>query len=594
MKKKSWVSIVFSMAAPHKNLLVLSVLCAVAGVASGVVPYFAVAKIISLFFAGTVTSTQILTWSGVGAAGYFGKLFFHALSTIMSHDAAYRTLKNLRLQITNKMLHAPLGTVMDKTVGEMKNVLVDEVEKIETPLAHMIPELISNLLVPIFIFLYILSLDWRMALISLVTLPIGFIPFVHMFSTYKKKYDKYMEINNHMNSTIVEYVEGIEVIKAFNQSSTSYEKFRNAVEAFRDYTLDWFKSTWLDTTSSQAVFPSTLLGVMPLGLYLFMQGELSGAAYATCIILSLGIIEPLLKAADYINETQVIGYAVQAAQSYLEIEELPSVKKTVKVNNYGISLHDVSFSYDGIKENEVLHGINLEMRPGQFTALVGPSGGGKSTIARLVARFWDVTSGSIEIGGVDIRDIPLSQLTDMVSFVTQDNFLFNDTLMENIRLGKPSATDEEVLEAAGKACCDEFILKLEDGYQTKAGDAGGKLSGGERQRIAIARAILKNAPIVILDEATAFTDPENEAKIQQSIMELTKGKTLLVIAHRLSTINTADQICVLKNGQITAADTHDNLLKNCPLYCDMWNAHINAKQWAAGKSEEEARRNAVC
>lgn len=306
------------------------------------------------------------------------------------------------------------------------------------------------------------------------------------------------------------------------------------------------------------------------------------------IILSLSIVGPLMKATTFINEAKSMEYAVEAANELLNLPVLPDSGKIVSIPHNDIALKHVTFSYDGSEQNEVLHDVNLELPEGSFTALVGPSGGGKSTIARLIARFWDVTGGNITIGGKNIKELSIRQLSELVSFVTQDNFLFNCSLKENIRLGNPNATDEEVYAAAKAACCDEFIVRLDKGYDTPAGDAGKKLSGGEKQRIAIARAILKNAPIVILDEATAFTDPQNEDKIQKSIMALSKGKTLLVIAHRLSTIQNADQIVVLKKGRIVDCGKQKELLKRCPLYADMWKAHIGAKNWSVSEKKEVA------
>ncbi|CUU48766.1 ABC transporter ATP-binding protein [Clostridium beijerinckii] len=588
MKEKSWISIILSLAKEHKHLMILSVACGIASVAAGMVPYFGVANIIVMFFNDTKTFENILFWSAICLLGYFMKIFLFTISTLLSHNSAFHILKNMRRKVSTKLMYAPLGSVMGETVGKLKNVMVDEIEKMETPLAHMIPEFTSNMLIPIGIFIYITYIDWRMALAALITIPLGMMPYLMVMKSYKKKYDKYMEANNYMNSTIVEYIEGIEVIKAFNQSTSSYEKYKNAVISFRDYTLDWFKSTWKYTSSAAAILPSTLLGVLPIGLYLYMEKEITASSFAICIILSLGIIEPILKLSDFINEMQIINYAVQATNDLLELKELESTTKEVTFKNYDVEMKNVSFSYDESKENNVLDNVSITLPQGKFTALVGPSGGGKSTVARLIARFWDVKAGEITIGGINLCDIPLEQLMDIVSFVTQDNFLFNYSILENIRLGNPSASDEEVFEAAKLACCDEFISKLDYGYKTNVGDAGGKLSGGERQRIAIARAILKNAPIVILDEATAFTDPENEDKLQRSISELTRGKTLLVIAHRLSTVKDADNIVVLENGKVVMNGTHKNLLKDCALYCDMWNAHINSKKWAAGK---ESTRN---
>jgi ATP-binding cassette subfamily B protein len=392
-----------------------------------------------------------------------------------------------------------------------------------------------------------------------------------------------MAASNHVNSVIVEYVEGIEVIKAFGRSGSSYEKFASAVKDFKEFTLAWFNSTWKLMNLGAAILPSTLLGILPIGMLLYIQGSLTPAELTMCMILSLGIVGPVTWFTTLVDDYKAIEYAVRDAGELLNLPELPDASGTVPLQDYNMELRHVSFSYNE-KGGDVLHDINLNIPQNSFTALVGPSGGGKSTVARLIARFWDVRDGGIFIGGVDIRKIPLSQLSSIVSFVTQDNFLFNCSLLENIRLGNPAATNKEVFAAAKAAQCEEFIGKLEHGWDATAGEAGGKLSGGERQRIAIARAILKNAPIVILDEATAFTDPENEDKLQRSIGMLTKGKTLLVIAHRLSTIQNADQIVLLKNGHVETVGTQSELLEQSGLYRELWQAHIGARAWAAGKT----------
>lgn len=426
-------------------------------------------------------------------------------------------------------------------------------------------------------------IDWRMAMAALVTLPVAVVPFLFLLKAFNRKYADYMASNNHVNSVIVEYVEGIEVVKAFNQTTSSYEKFSKAVKSFRDYTLDWYRSTWLPMNLILAILPTTLLGTLSVGLALYANGSLSVVNLCMCLILSLSIVASLLKLQGFINEIKSVQYNIENIESYLELPELSDSGKRIKLTNFEIDFNNVHFSYSGDRKDEVLHGIDLKLPEGRFTALVGPSGGGKSTVAKLIARFWDVNEGEIKIGGHNVKELSLKQLADTVSFVTQDNFLFNCSLKENIRLGNPNASDAEVYAAAKAACCEEFILRLENGYDTSAGDAGKKLSGGEKQRIAIARAILKNAPIVILDEATAFTDPENEDKIQQSIMALTKGKTLLVIAHRLSTIQNAHQIVVLKEGNVEATGTQAELLEHCALYRDMWSAHIGAKNWAVSQ-----------
>ena len=390
-----------------------------------------------------------------------------------------------------------------------------------------------------------------------------------------------------MNSAIVEYIEGIEVIKAFGRAGVSYEKYAGAITDFRTFVVKWLTSTFATMKLSFALFPSTLIGTLPVALALAAGGTISAPKAALAVMLSISMVGSLAKLEVFSENMRQVKFTVEGLEEFLEMPELPEPETRATVTHTDVELKDVRFSYTGDEKDEVLHKISLKLPEGGFTALVGPSGGGKSTVAKLIARFWDVTGGEISIGGVNIKDMPLSQLSEYVSFVTQDNFLFNCSLLENIRLGNPAASDGEVKEAARAAQCEEFIEKLPDGYNTAAGEAGKKLSGGEKQRIAIARMMLKNAPIVILDEATAFTDPENEDKIQKSIAALTKGKTLLVIAHRLSTVKNADNIIVLKNGCIESQGSQEELLENCPLYRDMWQAHIGAKSWAVSAAKEE-------
>mgnify|MGYP000330330151 FL=1 len=587
-QKDNWVKILFSFAAPCKGKMALSVFCAILSVAGGFIPFWAVYEILLAFINQNVTLNGILIWCLVGAAGYLLRVACHGISTILAHISAYTILEGIRLKIADRLMKAPLGEVMGRRIGYLKNIIMDKVEDLEPPLAHMIPELTSNLLLPVAIFIWMLVIDWRMGLAVLISPVLAMIPMFFLMRNYNSQYAAYMEANNHVNSIIIEYVEGIEVVKAFNQSTSSYEKFVNAVQSFKEFTLAWFKSTWKSMNLMMAIMPTTLLGVLPVGLLLVQNGSISPAELAMGIILSLSIVGPLMKATTFINEAKSMEYAVEAANELLNLPVLPDSGKIVSIPHNDIALKHVTFSYDGSEQNEVLHDVNLELPEGSFTALVGPSGGGKSTIARLIARFWDVTGGNITIGGKNIKELSIRQLSELVSFVTQDNFLFNCSLKENIRLGNPNATDEEVYAAAKAACCDEFIVRLDKGYDTPAGDAGKRLSGGEKQRIAIARAILKNAPIVILDEATAFTDPQNEDKIQKSIMALSKGKTLLVIAHRLSTIQNADQIVVLKKGRIVDCGKQKELLKRCPLYADMWKAHIGAKNWSVSEKKEVA------
>ena len=586
MKERTWLGILLSFAAPCRGKMAASVVLAILSVAGGFVPYLGVYQIIRLFLERQASWEGILFWCGVCLAGYAVKVAGYALSTMLAHVSAYTILEGLRLQAADRLMGAPLGEVDSRPIGAMKSTIVDRIEDIEPPLAHMIPELSSNILLPLVVVIAMFAIDWRMGLALLVTIPVALIPMAFGLRTYNKNYAAYMAANAHVNSVIVEYVEGIQVVKAFSQGERSYQKFANAVRSFRDFTMDWFRCTWASMNLCLSILPTTLLGTLPMGIYLYQTGVLDPAQVTLCLMLALGIVTPLMSATAFINSMKSMQFAVKDTRELLDLPQLSQVERDAPLNGCDIQLRDVSFSYSGDGE-EVLHHLDLTIPQGKFTALVGPSGGGKSTIARLAARFWDVTGGTITLGGRDIRELPLKQLSREISFVTQDNFLFDCSLKENIRLGRPGASDEEVFAAARAAQCEEFIGRLEHGWDTAAGDAGKQLSGGERQRIAIARAILKDAPIVILDEATAFTDPENEDKIQRSIMALSKGKTLLVIAHRLSIIQNADQIVVLEKGQIVDRGTQRELLDRCPLYQTLWAAHVGARSWAVTSGEKE-------
>lgn len=586
-KKENWLKILFSFTEPCRGKMGLSVFFAVISVIGGFVPFWAVYKILLQFIENSATFKSVAVWVLVGVIGYLVKILCFAISTILSHISAYTILGGIRMGIAECLMQAPLGNVMSRRIGELKSIVVDKVEEIEPPLAHMIPELTSNLLLPVLIFIWMMAINWKLGLSVLIAPMLALIPLYFLMRNYSSQYAAYMEANNHVNNVIIEYVEGIEVVKTFNQSTSSYKKFADAVSSFKEFTLAWFKGTWKTMNLMLSIMPTTLLGVLPVGMLLLKNGSISTAQFAMGIILALSIVAPLLKATTFINETKSMEYAVDAANELLEMPILEDSGKEVLISSTDITLENVSFSYDGTKEHEVLHNITLELPEGSFTALVGPSGSGKSTVARLISRFWDVTDGSILIGRKNSKEMSVRQLSELISFVTQDNFLFSCSLKENIRLGNPSATDEQVYAAAKAACCDEFIEKLEKGYDTPAGDAGKRLSGGEKQRISIARAILKDAPIIILDEATAFTDPQSEDKIQKSLMALSKGKTLLVIAHRLSTIQNADQIVVLEKGGIVDRGTQEELLLNSSLYSDMWNAHIGGKKWSVNEKREE-------
>ena len=589
--KQSWTKSLFAYAKGEKKKMAVSVVLSVVSVISGLVPFYCMYRLICLFVADAASTAGIVQWCLIALAAYLLKILTFTLSTGVSHNMAYNVLAGLRLRLADRFLHAPRGNVQNHSIGEIKGMMVDKIENLEPPLAHMIPEGAGHIVLPIVSIVALAVVDWRLALASLVMFPLSVVCMALTFKISGKNFDEYDRKGSYMNSVVVEYVEGIEVIKAFGRSGVSYEKYANAITDFRTFVVKWLASTYATMKLAFALFPSTLIGVLPVALLLAYRGAITAPEAALAVMLSISMVGSLAKLEIFSENMRQVKFTVENLQDYLEMPELPEPKERANVTHTDVKLTDVTYSYTGEKKDEVLHGVDLTMKEGSFTALVGPSGGGKSTVAKLISRFWDVTGGSVEIGGVNVKDMPLEELSGYVSFVTQDNFLFNCSLLENIRLGNPSATDEEVKTAAKAACCEEFISKLPLGYDTPAGEAGKRLSGGEKQRIAIARMMLKNAPIVILDEATAFTDPENEDKIQRSIAALTAGKTLLVIAHRLSTIKNADNIVVLDGGRIVAQGTQEELLGTCPLYKEMWLAHIGAKNRAVFVADKEGSEN---
>lgn len=576
-KKRNPLSRLAEFASAHKGNYTASVILAVLGVAAGMTPYFAVSQIVIRLIGGGRDFEWYLIWCALAAAGFLGKVLLHNLSTGLSHKATFAVISEVRRRIASKLTRVPMGYVLDTPSGKLKNTMVEKVDSIEPTLAHVLPEMTSNLLVPMAIIVYLFVLDWRMALVSLITLPIGTVCYMGMMKGYAEKFGQYVGVSKHMNATAVEYVNGIEVIKAFGRSATSYKKFSDAVRTNANYGLDWMRDCQIYFAMGIGIWPAVLIGVLPIGCVFYMNGTLDAPTFITVMILALGIMSPLLSAIYYTDDIAKIGTVVGDICAVLDVPEQVRPARRADLKGTDIVLDNVSFSYG---ETEILHGVILSIPAGTVTALVGPSGGGKSTIAKLIASFWDVDGGSVTVGGADVKNIPADQLMDTIAYVAQDNYLFDEPVLENIRMGRPSATDDEVKAAAKAAGCHDFIMELEHGYGTIAGGAGGHLSGGERQRIAIARAMLKNAPIVILDEATAYTDPENEAIVQTAVAKLVEGKTLIVIAHRLSTVTDSDKIAVIEDGRVLAEGRHEELLETCGLYRDMWKAHISAKDAA--------------
>ena len=582
-EEKSTFGWVFTFAGQKKTGYIASVILAVIGAAFQILPFFVMAGVIARLLAGNKDLAGYLADCAVMAAFWLLRVLFHSLSTAQSHKATFAVLGNIRKQGLEKLSRMPLGDVQARGSGELKNILVERVDSMEPTLAHVIPEMSSNAVVVLATFVYLLILDWRMALASLITFPLGMVFFMLMMAGYEKNYARTVATTNALNDTAVEYIGGIEVIKVFGKAKSSYEKFVSAARECAQSYIDWMNKSNFYFTFAMNIMPATLLTVLPIGGMLLKNGTLTPEKFVLIVILSMGLITPIIGCMKYTDDLAKVGTIIGQVTDILTAPELSRPETDVQTpQGSTVELRGVHFGYG---DTEVLHGIDLIFREGTVNALVGPSGSGKSTIAKLIASFWDVGSGSITVGGADIRNISAGHYNRLVAYVSQDNYLFDNTVRENIRMGKPDATDTEVENAARSCGCYEFIMGLENGFDTIAGSGGGHLSGGEMQRISIARAMLKNAPIVILDEATAYTDPENEAVIQESVARLVRGKTLIVIAHRLSTIVDADQIAVVNDGRIEAAGTQDELLQSCPLYRSLWNAHIASRDSAEGGAD---------
>ncbi|UTC87312.1 ABC transporter ATP-binding protein [Treponema denticola] len=571
----------------HIGAIIFPVVFAIIGVACGIVPYFAVASIVTELINGVTDYRVFLPYAGLILAGFAGALIGHSVSTMGSHNLAFSVIEDTRKKVVEKLSRLSMGTIEEKSSGKWSQFVVETLDKMEKPIAHVIPEVLANVLIPVVIVVIIFILNWKIGLANLVTLPLGILFSMLMMKDYEAKSKRYIEASKKMNAAAVEYIQGIKVIKAFNKSASSYDKFQKAVEDNRDSMLDWYLSVCFAMIAAMEVLPSTLLIVLPVGLYLFMTGGITIPTLIMCILLSYASYKPLLKAMAYTDAMANVRVVFGEIKSVLDLPELVRQDTAPAPHGYDVSFENVVFGYGGAlcetdgaaakDSTKVFDGLNFTAKEGELTAIVGSSGSGKSTIAKLLAGFWNIESGHITIGGANIGSMSLERNMQLVTYVSQENFLFNKTIRENLRMAKENATDEEIETTCKKASIHDFIKSLPNGYDTNAGNAGSKFSGGERQRLTIARALLKDSPIVVLDEATAYSDPENEAIIQQSIDNLVKNKTVIMIAHRLSTIVNADKIIVLDKGKIAAEGTHTELLQDSPLYQKMWQSHISGR-----------------
>ena len=557
----------------HIGQILSSVIIAVIGVFCGVVPYFALAKITQNIAINNTDLEFYVRPILLILGGLIGSVIFHEISTLISHNLAFRIIEDERKKLVRKINRLSMGEIEKRSSGEWTQFMVETLNKIEQPIAHVIPEVIANLIIPIALVVIIFIIDWRIGIANLITLPLGVLFSILMMGGYEEKSRNYQEAAKNMNTTAVEYIRGIQVIKAFNKSASSYGKFVDAVNSNRDSMLNWYLSVCFYMTAAMEVLPSTLLFVLPTSLYLYMNGSIEVGNLIMCVLLSYACYKPLIKAMSHMDTMANVRVVIDEIKNVMELPELERGNGEEKIRSYDINFENVCFAYNDKKK--VFDNLSFSAKENKLTAIVGYSGGGKSTIAKLIAGYWNINKGKISVGNVNLKDVSLEKNMELVTYVSQENYLFRKSIIDNMRMANQNASIEEIKDACKKASCHDFIMSLPNGYETIIGESGSNLSGGERQRLTIARALLKDSPIVLLDEATAYSDPDNEAEIQKSIDALVENKTVIMIAHRLSTIIGADKIIVLNNGEIEAEGTHKELLGKSETYAKMWKSHIS-------------------
>jgi len=575
--KQSSISKILQYAGAHRRTIYKAALCMTLGAAASIIPYLLVYTILEQALNGSVPT---LAGSGKMLAGILLAEIVYAVFYMygfqLSHRAAYNTLENIRRFLQENLERKPLGKVREMGSGAIKKLFTDDIESIELLLAHMIPEGIANLTVAVFALVTILVIDWQLALLTCVVIALGISVSGQMYRVGVEQMGSYFAAAKRLNNTIIEYVNGMEVVRVFNRQDEFGERFASSVTAYRDFALSWYKVSFPWMALYGSLFSNILLYSLPFGTLLILLGQLTLARYILIICLSFGIAPLLLRCMSFIGAVPQASYKIQALEKAFDYPELKTGTAPFSGTGHDIEFRNVRFAY---KDLEVLKDVSFTAQERQMTALVGASGSGKSTAAKLLVHYYDVSGGEVLIGGQNIRDMSLEALNEQIAYVSQDVFLFNKSIADNIRIGKKGATDEEIIVAAKKAQADEFIRELPDGYATLAGEAGSKLSGGQRQRIAFARAILKDAPIVVLDEATAFIDPENEQKMNQAIFEIVRDKTVIVIAHKMKSIMNANRIIVLKDGRIAASGCHAELIKTSPEYQNLWRISEETADW---------------
>lgn len=588
-KSKTGLARCMELASDRKGLIFLSALLSSLAAIASFIPYIAVyfmiREILNVFpDLVQLDMGRIMNYGWLALAGIVANILLYFLAIFSSHIAAFGTLYDLKVLFADHITKIPLGYHLTIGSGRLRKIMDENIESVEGFIAHQFPDFVASITAPIVMVIILFVVDWRFGLASLAGIILAFIAEFIGFGSgaMKENMGKYQKASEEMNNASVEYVRGMSVVKAFNQTASSFKKLQEAISGYTEWVLK-FSLGWQNCMPAfTTIINNIYLILVPVGILIgsntsnFKEFSMKFIFYLLFVPAIAGVLNKIM----YISESfmQIDGN-VARMDEILNIPEMPETANPQKPQGEDVVFDHVSFTYTGNNEEKALESVSFAAKQGQITAIVGPSGGGKSTIANLISRFWDVTDGKITIGGVDLRDMAQNDLMRQVSFVFQDIFLFKQSILDNIRMGNRNATEEQVIAAAKAAQCHEFISKLPEGYHTVVGTKGVHLSGGERQRIAIARAIIKDSPIIVLDEATAFSDPENEYLIQKAFEKLMQNKTVIIIAHRLSTIRNADKIIVMKKGQIVESGKHDDLVAAGGRYFQMWNHYTEAINW---------------
>lgn len=600
-KTKQGLARLFEIAGQRKGLLILAGVLSAASAACMLVPYWAVYRILTELLenagdTGGIDAGLLVKWGWIAFLGLVGGLILLYAALMASHVAAFRILYGLRVRLSEHIGRLPLGYLNGTSTGAIKKTMEQNIEKIENFIAHTIPDMVNAVATVVLMFAIFFSLDGWLAAVGLAVIAVSVIlQFSNFMGKKAQEFTRiYFDAQERMSASAVQYVRGMPVVKIFGQSVRSFRQFNAEIEAYKTYALKVCDTYQPGMVAFTVLLNSLVTFFFPIGILLVggSPGDIALAAvWLFFIVMGPGVASPVYKLMYLGGGTREINEGVVRIDRIFDRRPVPEPAEPRVPTTYDIEFRHVGFSYSNEAEatrTEALRDISFTARQGEITALVGPSGSGKSTVANLIPRFWDVGQGEIRIGGIDIREIATERLMDIVSFVFQETFLFYDTLYENIRTGRPDATHEEVVAAAKAAQCHEFIERLPDGYATRIGDRGVYLSGGEAQRVCVARAILKNAPVLVLDEATAFADPENEWKMQQALQHLIRDKTVIIIAHRLSSIVAAQQILVLRQGQLVQSGRHEVLSKTDGVYKKMWDAYTDAFRWQLDTKEKRA------